>query len=837
MLRVIIVLLLSFLYTSSSVGQIWLADQTKVIFDLGQTELVESTKDWFPLCDGFKFRMGKGKETENAEIRFRDQPADVKKIFNEWASLLNAHPDRIITLFIEPEIPWEKVRLNLEENGLMNLVVIRNSDGSFPSLNQILADKKQIIIFTLNEENPLTNWVFQYWEYGFQLKPSLNAPTLINDLEKGDYRSDLMMIEANSGSELFKALEKKNGSSGWSGWQFFINYLLNIWQQNGKKAAFVITDQGSGLTRVKTALFNSFKIVHGKVLHNLLPLDYVIWDGAKQKYTNGVFNFPIFPNEKITLTPSSPGFEFSPGSVQIDGTDSPDTVYFYANSLNIKKQLQLYFPFKENTHNYSGEDNDGINHGLAFRSDLQRGQVAEFGHKRWISLPPANELGIVQSDFTFSVWIKPDSLNSEQSIIGTYSRDLRGSIHLSLRNSIPYFGFFGNDHLGIRRFETGKWYHVVWRYMKFSGEQAIYVNGELDSRSINHPAYEGADSLYIGRTTLAGGKYFSGQMSDFILWNRALSESEILLLAKDLSPIKPATSFYYWYWGASLLAVLLASVVVLILSRRKTRSTPVQNLKSIPEITKPAEPITTTTTPLRKVSIQLFGKLALTDLSGMNRVSDLSPKIRELLLVLLLYSEKYVEGISTEELTIVLWNGFDGKKATNNRNVSVHKLRMILKELPGIELHFDNNFWKIKLDSLVEFDYSSCFTYLKKLDDPSNHKPEILSAFYNLISKGKFLPEDQHPWLDTFKERINTEIVDLLNFILEKNKHHFSKEELVTCMDMLMLFDPINEEMIEMLLKNLSDAKLAKHYYNKFSEEYKLHYGEKFTVSFSQLFK
>ncbi len=870
MLRVIICFLFFFIHILSVHGQKWLADRTQIIYDLNKIEHNELIKDLLGQCDGFKLSIAKNSLTNNDEIRFQNQNTGVENHFRDWFSFLKSNPGRIIVLFIEPEIPWEQVKLHLEKTGLMDLVVTKNADGSFPSSVMVVEAKKQIILFSLSDEQTLPNWVSNFWDYGLKLKPSLSVPTLINDIEKGDYRADLLMMDFYSESELYKDLQKRYVSSGWSGWQYVLNYLLDMWKQNGKKVTFFVTDPALEITSENAGLVDSFMVVSGKVQHNLLPLEYVIWGGEKQKFTHGNFSFPLSPNEIITLTPQSPGFEFLPSSIQVSGNGSHDPVYFFANPVDIKYKLQVYFPFTTNTTNNSKSGISGINHGIQFRNDIQRGPVATFGAKRWITLPPANQLGIKQADFTFAVWLKLDSANTEQSIIGTYTRDLGSSIHLSLRNNIPYFGFFGNDHLGKNPLETGRWYHVVWRYLKFSGEQAIYINGILDSRSKNHPAYDGTDSLYIGRTTLVGGRYFNGQMSDFVLWSRALGETEILLLAKDLAPIDESVPVSYWSWGAAFLMILLIVAVVFIFKRKTNRYIKRHKLETIaamemlewekvsltltPKKTapvksdglvtqselKPDESIITEASVIAspaKVQIQVFGKFKLIDISGMNRIIELSPKIRELLLVLLLFSNKYEEGISTEELTIVLWNGFDSKKATNNRNVSIHKLRMKLKELPGVELVFENNFWKMNQDyNLVHFDYPLCFGHLKKLSNPANHTQQILEAFYAVISKGKFLPEDQYPWLDAFKERVDTEIIEALNLIVEKNQENFSREELINWIDLLMLFDPINEDMIEMLMKVLTDNKLARHYYNKFSQEYKVYYGEKFSPSFSELF-
>ena len=62
-------------------------------------------------------------------------------------------------------------------------------------------------------------------------------------------------------------------------------------------------------------------------------------------------------------------------------------------------------------------------------------------------------------------------------IIGTKTNSYQQGIHLLIRNRKPYFGFYNNDLQGKTVLEAGKWYHLVWRYNKLSGEQAIYLNG------------------------------------------------------------------------------------------------------------------------------------------------------------------------------------------------------------------------------------------------------------------------------------------------------------------------------------------------------------------------
>jgi two-component SAPR family response regulator len=319
-------------------------------------------------------------------------------------------------------------------------------------------------------------------------------------------------------------------------------------------------------------------------------------------------------------------------------------------------------------------------------------------------------------------------------------------------------------------------------------------------------------------------------MSDFGLWNRALSENEIWLLSKDLSQLNSIkrNRLSYWIYG-------FGGIILFWFYRRRKAlliNEPPKmfdDQNKLPIISKPEN-------STLKSSVQLFGGFRLIDAQGINLISDLSPKIREFLLVLLLYSKKYAEGISNEELTQVLWRGFDTKKATNNRNVSVYKLRTILKDISVIELTFHDNFWRIELSSEIECDYALCLDYLKKLNEANNHNTQSLTEFYSIVSKGRLLPKDQFPWLDSFKEWIETDIIDTLQFIIDQNSATFTKDELIKWIDVLLIFDPINEEMLEKLMKTISDRKLAKHYYNRFANEYKLHFGEDFQTGFSELF-
>ena len=63
------------------------------------------------------------------------------------------------------------------------------------------------------------------------------------------------------------------------------------------------------------------------------------------------------------------------------------------------------------------------------------------------------------------------------------------------------------------------WYHIVARYNKLSGEQAIYVNGKLDNKSLGHTPYQGKEDIIIGNASFGWRAFFNGDMDDVAIWD------------------------------------------------------------------------------------------------------------------------------------------------------------------------------------------------------------------------------------------------------------------------------------------------------------------------------
>ena len=149
----------------------------------------------------------------------------------------------------------------------------------------------------------------------------------------------------------------------------------------------------------------------------------------------------------------------------------------------------------------------------------------------YIALTNANTLGM-NGSFTASAWINADTLTSgDHTIFGTDTNGPNIGLHLTIRNHQPYLGFYANDLAGTTVLQTGTWYHITFRFDATTGQQAIFVNGVLDTATTGHAAFAGTEVVKIGSRT--GGAFFDGKIDDVTIFNRAITNEEIAKLAAD----------------------------------------------------------------------------------------------------------------------------------------------------------------------------------------------------------------------------------------------------------------------------------------------------------------
>ena len=85
-------------------------------------------------------------------------------------------------------------------------------------------------------------------------------------------------------------------------------------------------------------------------------------------------------------------------------------------------------------------------------------------------------------------------------------------------------------------------------------------------------------------------------------------------------------------------------------------------------------------------AISLLGTFNVRDKDGNDITSNFTPRLKSLLVLLILYTEKDEKGILTRKVTDMLWSDKDEISARNNRNVTLRKLRVLLEEVGDVEV-------------------------------------------------------------------------------------------------------------------------------------------------------
>ncbi len=159
-----------------------------------------------------------------------------------------------------------------------------------------------------------------------------------------------------------------------------------------------------------------------------------------------------------------------------------------------------------------------------------------------VALTNAANLGVQNSSFTALAWINADTLGGDKTIFGTDQTGTNVGLHLITRGTQAWMGFYANDTGGAQTLSASTWYLMTWRYDISNGQQAIFINGALDNATTGHAAFQGNDTIRIGRW--GGGNYFDGVIDEAAFFNRALTDAEIAALYAA-GPVVPGNQTYY----------------------------------------------------------------------------------------------------------------------------------------------------------------------------------------------------------------------------------------------------------------------------------------------------
>jgi two-component SAPR family response regulator len=226
----------------------------------------------------------------------------------------------------------------------------------------------------------------------------------------------------------------------------------------------------------------------------------------------------------------------------------------------------------------------------------------------------------------------------------------------------------------------------------------------------------------------------------------------------------------------------------------------------------------------------------LFDADGNDITKYFTPLIKELFLVILLYTIRWERGISSEKLKELLWFDKTAESARNNRSVNIAKLKNILDKMEFCQVSKETGYWKINIDySQIRVDYRE---YLKIVKDKKMLNKQKIKELGEIIQRGSFLSNLEYEWLDTFKSEISNEVIDTYLHFSNTIEIADDPEFLIKTANYIFYFDSVNEDAMMLKCKALAylgKHSLAKTTFENFNKEYRAIYGEEFGKDFQAI--
>ena len=189
----------------------------------------------------------------------------------------------------------------------------------------------------------------------------------------------------------------------------------------------------------------------------------------------------------------------------------------------------------------SGYNGTSVNNPIVNSNGLF-GDALEFDKSNYVSIPQLGSNSVFSDSFTVSFWMRADDPgNGHQRLIGTEDRTNTGpGWYLRLRNNNGLLQFFAGDGTTSKSVSSATpisdndWHHVVLSYSNDTNdnifEMTIHIDTQLqaaDPFMILNGTYS-SKPLHIGSAD--GGSGFDGSIDDVLIFDRILSDDEMLSL-------------------------------------------------------------------------------------------------------------------------------------------------------------------------------------------------------------------------------------------------------------------------------------------------------------------
>jgi len=325
--------------------------------------------------------------------------------------------------------------------------------------------------------------------------------------------------------------------------------------------------------------------------------------------------------------------------------------------------------------------------------------------------------------------------------------------------------------------------------------------------------------------------------------NNGKDNSEINIYSLSFPPLNPASihqvkqesvNYPLIIVFVSIIVTLLSIVIIHIYRRNKQQYASDNNNQAMVEglfLNEEKEDF-----PINSC-ISFLGGFQVRNRNGEDITGLFTPTLKQVLILIILYTIKTNKGISHVTFKDTLWFDKSDENAQNNRRVNISKLKLVLENLDGITISSENGYWGIRHTSPAFCDYMKVQELINKLKEPPAKISDI-KDFLFLAAHGPLLPYIQEEWLDTFKSEYTDQITNVL-IELSQNDELKSNYKIITRIaDIMFQHDGTDEYALKLkctVLVQNGKVGLAKSTFDKFCSEYEYMLGTPYSKSFKEI--
>jgi two-component SAPR family response regulator len=759
-------------------------------------------------------------------IRGTNQKFDI--ILDQIYSMATNDSAKLIPVFLHYDGDSQVLDSIIQQSAVADYIFHLPRGEAWPSLEYLIQANRRVLFFASGEIENQSRILHNTKNYALEISAGNFIGASSYNINNHEINHELFMVDE------FQELPTQTPPSSQSRNLVpdYINFLLENWTKFGKRPNFIFVGEDIFNFDFIISQLESFVWVNGMVQVAGKIMDKVYWRSPDVAVTGGRFSFPFRGGEEISISPFAPGYEMSPQNIIVTSEmEIPENYTITATPLQLGDGLVSGFRFDGLIRDTINPEVTFIGENFTFSQDIERGTVLKLPENASVNLGPPENYGLRNSSFTVGCYVKFNEIldYGDNAIMGNYESEYRRGLHLILRSGNPYFGLWANDFIADVKLKPNIWYHLAWRYIIETGEQAIFLNGRNIGSSTGHPPFSGTGDIHLG-SALSQGASLRGYIDNLYFWDRPLGSEEINRLALDeLILIQNENSQSKFLQSnlqfiILLFAGLFLTVLIFLLIYRKTRTQKHHSSILLPDKNDANQ-------------INLFGSFKAIDMAGNDITRLFTSKIKELFLFVLFGTLKNQNGASVSDINEQLWPGLPTKKVTNNRAVTLNKLRKILAQLNGAEIISSNGFLTLKMTELFFCDYEKAF---KLCQTTGGMDKQQLETFFGLVKKGRFLKGTNWPWLDEVRGFTGNQVIDNLLKLAAVYKKENKPEQIDAIARRILEYDELNEEATYLQIWTFQQNKnsnLANFHFQSFCTKYHETLGEKYPMDYQQFIR